>query len=136
MRAWALGQVVRSCTRSSPPVFAQSLVPWIKVHALVDACGGRVPDFEKLAFVFGVLFPTTVALSQSNAWPVETVQGEKRILILFSDGAFVFLHTRAELPTGLAHVGAGTFRARYLVYHVPLLLRWESVLYTYQRAPK
>ncbi len=33
----------------------------------------------------------------------ETVQGEKRILILSSDGAFVFLHTCVKLPTGLAH---------------------------------
>ncbi len=49
----------------------------------------------------------------------ETVQGEKRILILSSDGAFVFLHTSAELPNGLAHVRAGTFRVWYLVPATP-----------------
>ncbi len=80
-----------------------------------------------------VPFPTTVALSQLKAWPDVR---QKRIFILSSDGAFVFLHTCAELPAGLAHVGAGTFRAWYLVHHVPLRLRWESILHTYQRAPK
>ncbi len=41
------------CARLSSPVFAQSLVAWIKANALVDACGGRVPGFDKFAFVFG-----------------------------------------------------------------------------------
>ncbi len=110
---------------------------WVKVYALVDACGGRVSGFHKLAFIF-----RRFVSHDGNSVPVkgvagrEIVQGEKRILILSVDGAFVFLHTCAELPTGLAHVGAGTFRAWYLVHHVPLLLRWEFVLRTYQRAPK
>ncbi len=72
--------------RSSPPVLAL-----VKVHALVDASVGRVPGFDKLAFVF--------KRSLSGVAGCETVQGKKRIPILLSDGAFVFLHTGAELPT-------------------------------------
>ncbi len=122
MRAWVLGNRWWSSTRSSPPVLAQSLVAWVNVHALVDACGGRVPGFHKLAFIFR----RPVSHGGSSV-PVEgvagceTMQCEKRIFILSSDGAFEFPHTCAELPTGLAHVGAGTFRAWYLVHHVPLL---------------
>ncbi len=51
--------------------------------------------------------------------------------VLSSDGAFMFLHTCTELATGLAHVRAGTFRPRYLVHHVPLVLWWTSVLHAY-----
>ncbi len=74
---------------------------WVKVYALVDACGGRVSGFHKLAFIFG-----RSVSHDGNSVPVkgvagrEMVQGEKRILILSVDGAFVFLHTCAELPTG------------------------------------
>ncbi len=111
----------------------QSLVAWVKVHALVDACEGRVQGFGKLAFVFA--HPLS---SDGSSVPVEcvagceTVQGEKGILILSLDGAFVFLHMCAELPTGLAHVRAGIFRAWHLVHHIPLLLFWKSVLHAYQ----
>ncbi len=136
MRALALGNRWWSSTRSSSPVLAQSLVSWVKVHALVDACGGRVPGFHKLVFMFRrSLSHDSSSVPVEGVDGCETVQGEKRILILSSDGAFVFLHTCAELPTGLAHVGAGRFRVWYLAHHVPLLLRWESVLHTCQRAP-
>ncbi len=97
----------------------------------------RVPGFHKLAFIFRrSLSHDGCSVPVEGVAGCETVQGEKRILILSSDGAFVFLHTCAELPTGLAHVGAGTFRAWYLAHHVPLLLCWKSVLHAYQRAPE
>ncbi len=84
--------------------FAQSLVAWVKVHALVDACGSRVSGFAKLTFVFGrSLSNDGSSVPVEGVDSYETVQGEKGILILSSDGAFVFLHTCAELPTGLAH---------------------------------
>ncbi len=98
MRAWVLGNRWWSSTRSPPPVLAQSLVAWVKVHALVDACGGRVPGFHKLVFIF-----RRSVSHDGRSVPVEgvagceAVQGEKRIFILSSDGAFVFLHTCAEL---------------------------------------
>ncbi len=49
---WVLGKRWWSSTRSPPPVLAQSLVAWVKILALVGACGGRVPGFHKLAFIF------------------------------------------------------------------------------------
>ncbi len=77
----------------------QSLVAWVKVHALVDASGDRVPGFDKLAFVFRrSLFDDSSSVPVENVAGCEKVQGEKRNLILSSDGAFVFLHTCAELP--------------------------------------
>ncbi len=97
MRAWVLGNRWWSSTRSPHPVVAQSLVAWVKVHSLVDACGCRVPVFHKLAFIFrrSVSHDGSSVLVEGVAG-CETVQGEKRILILSSDGAFVFLHTCAE----------------------------------------
>ncbi len=52
MSSWVLGNRWWSSTRSPPPVLAQGLETWVKVHALVDACGSRVPGFHKLAFIF------------------------------------------------------------------------------------
>ncbi len=104
MRAWVLGNRWWSSTRSPPPVLAQSLVAWVKVHALVDACRGRVPGFHKHAFVFRrSLYHDCSSVTVEGVAGCETVQGEKRIHILSSDGACVFLYTCAELPTGLAH---------------------------------
>ncbi len=86
--------------RSSPPVFALSLEAWVKVHVLVEACGGRVAGFDKLAFVFGGSLS-----NDGSPVPVEcvagckTVQSEKVLLILTFDSAFMFLHACADLPT-------------------------------------
>ncbi len=63
----------------------------VLVHALVDACGGLVPNFHKLAFIFRRSFS-----HDGSPVPVEGVagceiaHGGKRILILSSDGV-VFL---------------------------------------------
>ncbi len=80
----------------------------VKVHALIDASGGRVLCFDSRLYL-DVPFPTTVAQSQSNAGK----------FTLSSDSVFLFLHTCTELPTGLAQVRAGTFRAWYLMHHEP-----------------
>ncbi len=108
MRAWVLGNRWWSSTRSPPPVLALSLVAWVKVHALVGASRGRVPGFHKLAFIFRRSVSHDVSSVPVEGVAVcETVQGEERILILSSDGAFVFLHMCTELPNGLAHEELG-----------------------------
>ncbi len=82
---------VSSSIRSEPYILG-------KVYALVDACGGRVPGFYKLAFVFGrSLFNDDNSAPVEGVAGCETLQAEKGILILSSDGAFVFLHTCGEL---------------------------------------
>ncbi len=62
----------------------------------------RVPGFDEYAFVLKRFFS-----NDGSPDPVECVVGcettesEKGFLILPSIGAFVFLHTRVEWPTGL-----------------------------------
>ncbi len=104
------------CTRPSPPLFAQRLVAWINVYALVDACGGCIPGFDELTV------------------PVECVPGceilwsKAEILMLSSDATFLFLYTYAKSPTGLVDVRARTFRTgrRAHFYHI----RWQ--IFTFQ----
>ncbi len=86
---------------SSSPVFAQSLVALIKVYDLVGACGGRVPGFDEYAFVLKRFFSNDGSPDQVECVVgCETTESEKGFLILPSIGAFVFLHTRVEWPTG------------------------------------
>ncbi len=38
------------------PTFVWSIVTWVEAFAQTDACGGRVPGFDKFALVFGRAF--------------------------------------------------------------------------------
>ncbi len=75
--------------------------------------GGSVPGFDE--FVFGPLSNDGSSAPAECVTGCETMLIEGGLLILLPGGAFMFLRTCSELPTGLVRVW-------HLGHHVPMLL--------------
>ncbi len=66
----------------------------------------------------------------------EAMQGQKGILVLLHDNTLMFPHMRGSLTASLAHIGAGTLRAKNALHGIPPSLRGKGVLHVHQCFPE